>query len=228
MRASVVVAACAVALCLAGADPAHTSVLLSSWGPSSLSVFGDGSVRTIVFTETTDISLCFDRVGVRGATTINPISDGTSNTILFDEARSPFDVNVGIVRPRQPVTDIADGSSRTITLGETLPTDSFCLGEVNPLPEIHDGTSNTIEFGENSSFDVCVDNARLGRITDIGDGTSNTIVLDETVTPRHCIDGVTVGAPTVAAAPEPGPFAAFGFAVLSLGVAARRAAQRPR
>jgi PEP-CTERM motif len=162
------------------------TVFLTNWGSSGF-VFNDGSVRTVLFTETTQMSFCFDHVSVRGGATIQ---DGTSNTIQFGE--SAFNVFVPH-RSGTPV-QIGDGSVRTVT------PNSFCLDGVRPITEIPDGTSNTIDLGQDSTIDVCVSNARLP--VQIADGTSNTIVLGEIV-PRTCFDGVKVNDPPGALAPEP-------------------------
>ena len=74
-----------------------------------------------------------------------------------------FAVQVGFVTDRRPLTEILDGTSNTIIIGE-ISVDSFCLGQVTPVGTIEDGTSNTIVVGDGATFDVCIDNARLQQV----------------------------------------------------------------
>jgi hypothetical protein len=88
------------------------------------------------------------------------------------------------------LTVISDGTSNTITFGETT-TFNVCFDHVRTPGGISDGTSNTILFGENTGFFV-IPGAFGPRvpITSITDGTSNTIILGETV--DLCLTNVVV------------------------------------
>jgi len=207
----------------AQADPvsANDGALLTHWSPTRLGVIADGTSNTLLFTDTTRLGICVGGVTFPGGPGINPITDGSSNTLLFRES-SGFDVNIWRIFTRRPVGQIADGSSNTILVEEgpqQPPTDAFCLSGVTPRnPAIEDGTSNTILFGEDTSIDICVDNARIG----ITDGTSNTILFGEVV-PRTCFDNVTVSVP------EPATFSmlAVAAAVMAARCRGRRGSSPP-
>jgi hypothetical protein len=192
--------------------------VLSRWNHTSLDVIIDGTSNTLLFTETTTLGICLDRVGFPGAPTLNPIADGSSNTLLFAESR-PFDVNIWRIFTSRSVAEIADGSSNTLLVGEgpqSPSTDAFCLSGVTPRdPDIEDGTSNTILFGEESAVDLCANNVRIG----IRDGLSNTIVFGEVV-PRTCLTDVRVRAGRVA---EP---VTLGLLAPGLAVLLRRRVRR--
>lgn len=177
---------------------------LTSWGPSGLGFVSDGTSHAISLGETSSLTLCFDGVGVAGASgpsTLNPIADGSSNTIQFTES-SGFRVSGGRIVGRRPISQVADGTSNTIVIGE-IPADTFCLSGVQATPpsQIADGTSNTILIGESSTFDVCVGN---------GGG-------------RMCVENVRVPGSASTSVPEPtsATLLALGMAIAA-GVARRR------
>ena len=177
----------------------------------------DGSVRYISVGSYARASFCFRNVTVPGG-----ITDGTSNTIVFNE-NAALAVTPGF--HSGPAPQIIDGTSNTILVGEGAP-DALCLGDATvdePLPgNIVDGTSNTIVFGENSNFDMCFSRAATGSIVD---GTSNTIQFGETrsnVCYWHVVAGPDLA---VAAAAEPGTAAVIFAAFAGLALCRRRAAQ---
>ena len=214
-----------VALPLLTSSQAHADVtripsegnFLTDWDPTSLTFIVDGTSNTIAFTENTRLAVCVDGVRVGGAPLVNPITDGSSNTLQFGESAG-FAVNAGIIRSRRPVGQITDGSSNTIELDE-IAVDSFCLGGVIPIvSDTVDGTSNTIVFGEESRFDACADNVRVGQIAD---GTSNTIIFGEVI-PRFCVEDVLVREAAEATAAEPVTLLLCGTAALGLAVRRRK------
>ena len=95
------------------------------------------------------------------------ITDGTSNTIILSETVG-LRIVPRVVTGRLPITTITDGSSNTITFPETHSgcVGNFPIGELI-VPTITDGTSNTVRFGEDTRFDICFNNVRVGAtITD--------------------------------------------------------------
>ena len=186
---------------------ANAAVVLSYVSGGSFGFINDGTSNTIQFGVNTRIYACFDNVTIPGA-----ITDGTSNTILLSE-RVGLRVFPNTVTARQPIQQIVDGTSNTIMLPEASSRcfGNFPVGEVID-PSITDGTSNTIQFGENTQFDVCFNNVRLG--TQINDGTSNTIQFGENLS-RLCYEHVRVADDFVALlVPEPGTLSLLGIALV--------------
>jgi hypothetical protein len=221
MRFPVLASAC-LAMACAWLPQATASTVLTGGGSGSLSFITDGTSNTLLFGETTRLSVCFDHVGFGGLTSI---TDGSSNTIVLGEQLS-LTLQAGQVLPRQPISTIADGSSNTIVFGETPP-DSLCfagdtriIDPTSPPGGISDPVSNTIEFGEDSRFDVCFRNVRVGTIQD---GTSNTILIGELSSTPVCYSGVEVADDLRAVAtPEPGALGALAMALAGLLALRRR------
>ena len=159
--------------------------ILNSLGSGGIGFIVDGTSNTFQFTETSNLAVCADRVGLTASA--GGIVDGTSNTLAFSETQALY-LQAGLVRPRQPIGGLLDGTSNTIFVGETVP-DAVCLGEARLIAPITDGSSNTIQIGEDSRLDVCLKNVRQGSVTD---GLSNTIVFGKTLAGPICFEDVQV------------------------------------
>jgi hypothetical protein len=217
MKCKVFFSAVVFSMCSAFGS-AYAAIVLSSVSQGSFGFIRDGTSNTVQFGENTRAYACFDNVTIGGG-----VTDGTSNTILLSESVG-LRIVPNIVTGRQPIQQIADGTTNTIIFPEISSRclGNFPVGEVI-VPTITDGTSNTIQFGENTRFDVCFSNVRLG--TAISDGTSNTIQFGENLS-RLCYEQVRVSADLVAAlVPEPGTLSLLGIALVF--IARRRDKQRP-
>ena len=114
----------------------------------------------------------------------------------------------------QPLSNIRDGSSNTIFLGESAPDERCFAGETEIVDvgnAVVDGSSNTIEFAELSRFDVCFRNVSVGSLVD---GSSNTLFFGEPQSGPVCFEDVRVGAVTAtpSARPVPGTLAPLAAA----------------
>ncbi|MGZ5232129.1 MAG: PEP-CTERM sorting domain-containing protein [Burkholderiales bacterium] len=200
--------------------PANAAIVLSYVSQSSFGFISDGTSNTIQFSENTRAYACFDNVTIPSG-----ITDGTSNTIIMSETVG-FRIVPRVVTGRLPITTITDGSSNTITFPETHSgcVGNFPIGELI-VPTITDGTSNTIVFEENTRFDVCFNNVRVGAT--ITDGTSNTIVLGENVS-RLCYEQVRLADNFAATAsvPEPGTLSLLGAGLVFVASRRRRVKRR--
>lgn len=102
----------------------------------------------------------------------------------------------GVLTALQPggISFLADGTSRTILVGETTRV-AACFDEATgtaPLSDIADGTSNTISFGENRYLTLLVGQSLQRQpIGGISDGTSNTIFIGKDLADERCFGGET-------------------------------------
>jgi hypothetical protein len=141
-------AACLVASVSEAAPiPAADSSLLG-WNQTGFTLIVDGTSNTILFGESTTVSVCLTSVG-----RLPELTDGTSNTIFLGELEDVcFDeVQPG---PGNQLVGITDGTSNTILFGENA---AFWYGpssrvKVCASERIVDGNSNTILLGETQCF----------------------------------------------------------------------------
>ena len=185
-----------------------------------------------------------------GSSSVQLVSDGTSNTILFSEATrfavcfddvgfdhpgaitdgtsntvlfgagASLTFQAGRVLPRQPITTIADGTSNTILLGETRSA-SLCFGGDTRLVE------PVITDGSSNTILLGEDSRfdvcfRSARIATITDGSSNTILLGEPSASPICYQDVSVAADLTVATSEPMTLASLGVGLVGLWRLRRR------
>lgn len=185
----------------------HASAAMPS--ENTLSFVADGTSDTIMFTESTVLSLCVD-----GVTLPTGVYRASSNTIRFGESSS-LTVMGGFVGGRRPVTESAGGADAGVP-GES----GFCLHDVRPVPPgtVVGGTASTISLPEGTPIDVCASNVR--RRTGPVAGGNNELEFGDAV-PTSCHTKIRVSTPRESV-PEPESWLLFLLGAAALGVAAVR------
>ena len=205
---------------------APPATFLQGIGSDTFTFVNDGTSNTIQIGHNDNnlkqVSLCLRNV--QGSVPLPLLLADGSVKLAFDSSMS-LTFRIGRSLPLQPISNIRDGTSNTIFLGEDRANERCFAGDTEIVDigdTIADGSVGFI--GDDSRFDACFRGARRGFI----DGTSNTIAFGAVSSTPICFENVGLRPSlTTTDVPETAPLALLSLGLTALGFARQRAS-KPR